>query len=146
MICKTVFTCSPSDRKITCSRECRQERARRAKTAKGRPWSKASRARLSLRRQTSNLKLGMQAALQSPIAGPFETNHKALIWVIVSPAGDLYEIRNLNLWLRTHAHLLPGTPEQARAGLMQIKRSTLGKTKRPVQTWKGWTLLDWREP
>lgn len=146
VICGCSFKCSPSDKKVTCSDGCRSERARRSKTALGRHWSGASRVKLSLKGQTANLKKGTAAALLSPIAGPFETNKQALIWTLLSPEGITYEARNLNLWLKQHADILPGTPEQARAGLVQIKRSMQGKTKRPVNQWKGWRLICWEKP
>ncbi|HEY0267653.1 MAG TPA: hypothetical protein VGC12_00300 [Methyloradius sp.] len=84
---------------------------------------------------------GTPAALQSPVSGPFESNHQALTWVLQSPDGITYKFRNLRLWLRQHVEMLDGTPEQAHAGIMQIKRSMQGKTKRPVSQWKGWRLL-----
>ncbi|EPD80512.1 hypothetical protein HMPREF1207_05618 [Paenibacillus sp. HGH0039] len=113
---------------------------------KKRRWSPEKRARLSERGQTENLKLGTLAAQVNPKTGPFETNEQALIWVLKSPEGIVHEFRNLSHWTRQHADILPGTPEQARCGIMQIKRSMLGKTRRPVTSWKGWTLLGWRKP
>ncbi|QDH23437.1 hypothetical protein [Saccharibacillus brassicae] len=110
------------------------------------PWNNESRQRLAARGKTPNLQKGTAAAQQSPIAGPFETHRDALIWTIRSPDGVEHTVRNLSLWLREHADLLDGTPEQARAGLMQVKRSMEGKTKRPVGSWKGWRLIDWQEP
>jgi len=76
----------------------------------------------------------------------FETNKQALIWTIISPEGLSCEVRNLRLWVKQNAKILPGTPEQAYAGFMQIKRCILGKTKRAVTQWKGWQLVDWRKP
>lgn len=145
IICGKDFTASPSDKTVTCSLPCRKERTRRSASKTGRRWSEDKRKQLSERGQTTNLKQGTPAALQSPIAGPFETNYNALEWVIRSPDGVTYQCRNLNLWLREHADLLPGTPEQARAGLMQVKRSMQGKTKRKVSTWKRWTVVNWFE-
>jgi len=51
----------------------------------------------------------------------------------------VYKIRKM--WLREHADMLDGTPEQAYAGLMQCKRSIQRKTKRAVWAWKGWRVL-----
>lgn len=95
---------------------------------------------------TDNLRKGTPAALTSPKSGAFESNINALIWTIRSPDGVTYTVRNLSLWLRDNADKLPGTPEQARAGIAQIKRSMEGKLKRPVGSWKGWTLIKWEEP
>lgn len=146
VICGLQFNCSPTDKKVTCSNVCRRERARRAKTALGRKWSDTAKKRLSLKGQSPNLAKGTTAARMSPNAGPYETNKQALIWTLISPDGIPYEVRNLNLWLWEQASILPGTPEQARAGIMQIKRSMQGKTKRPVNQWKGWRLINWRKP
>ncbi len=145
VICGEVFTVSPSDKTVTCSPSCRSERAKRVATSRRRTWSKEKKAKLSDFGQTTNLKKGTPAALQSPKSGPYETNVNALVWEIRSPDGTIYTMRNLNLWLRDNADLLPGTPEQARAGIMQIKRSRYGKTKRAVNQWKGCTLVSWEE-
>jgi hypothetical protein len=145
VICGMEFNVPPSSKKVTCSDPCRRERASRVNLGSKHPWSESSRAKLSERGQTENLLKGTIAALESPLSGPFESNINALDWVIRSPEGTTYTVRNLNLWLRENADLLPGTPEQARAGIMQIKRSRLGKTKRSVNQWKGWRLLEWGE-
>lgn len=147
VICGAEFKASPSDRKTTCGDPaCRSERARRARTGRGVPWNDESRQRLAERGRPAALKKGTAAALRSPIAGPFETNRDALVWTIQSPDGVKHTVRNLNLWLREHADMLDGTPEQARAGIMQIKRSMEGKTKRSVGSWKGWRLIEWKNP
>lgn len=146
VICNSVFNISPSSNKVTCGDACRKERARRSRIGKTTAWNEESKAALSERGVTDNLRKGTLAAQASPIAGPFETNKEALIWTIKSPEGVTYNVRNLNKWLRDHAEMLPGTPEQARAGFMQIKRSMQGKTKRAVSSWKGWALLSWEYP
>jgi hypothetical protein len=146
VICGTEFPAPPSSKKVTCSDPCRRERARRSATGRKRFWSAEKKARYAEKGQNANLKLGTAAALKSPIAGPFETNQNALIWTIHSPDGVTYTVRNLSLWLRENADKLPGTPEQARAGFAQIKRSREGKTKRSVGSWKGWTLIKWEQP
>lgn len=146
VICGAEFNAPPSSNKVTCSTPCRRERARRAATGRKRTWSEEKRARYKARGPSPNLKLGTPAARNSPKSGPFETNQNALVWTIRSPEGVAYTVRNLKLWLREHAEILPGTPEQAWAGIMQIKRSMDGKTKRPVTQWKGWTLINWERP
>ncbi|MCM0759628.1 hypothetical protein M7775_13800, partial [Sporomusa sphaeroides DSM 2875] len=126
VICGTPFPAYPSNRKVTCSKECSTENKRRTHTGKSNKWSNEARQRKSAEGMTDNLKKGTPAAQASPIAGPFETNHNALIWVLESPEGEIYEVRNLALWLREHADMLDGTPEQAEAGIKQIKRSMEG--------------------
>ena len=145
VICSKKFVASPSDRKVTCSKPCQRERARRANTAKGRKWSNKARELLSRHGQTQNLKLGTPAALKSPIAGPFETNINAKGWVVVSPEGKEYVFRNLNLWCREHEDILPGTAKTASGAFRMLKRAKLGKTKRAVTQWKGWILKSWSE-
>jgi len=146
IICGKPFECYPSDNKVTCSRECMRERMRRAKTAEGRKWSPEARKRLSERGETENLKKGTAAAVESPIAGPFETNCNALIWQLRSPEGRIYTCRNLNLWMRNNKDLLPSSPYLFRSGIMQVKRSYQGKREHPVYSYKGWELLGWAKP
>lgn len=147
VICGAEFNASPSDNKVTCGDPvCRSERARRARTGHGVPWNEESRKKLAERGRPPALEKGAEAARRSPIAGPYETNRNALVWRLRAPDGTEHIVRNLTLWLRDHADILDGTPEQARAGIMQIKRSMLGKTKRPVGSWKGWQLISWKEP
>lgn len=146
VICGTEFAAPPSSRKVTCSPSCRSERARQSNTGTRGSWSEDKKAKRSAQGQPENFKKGTQAAQLSAKSGPFETHINALIWTIKSPDGVTYNLRNLNLWIREHADLLPGTPEQARAGFMQIKRSIQGKTKRSVGSWKGWKLLKWETP
>lgn len=146
VICGSEFATPPSSKKVTCSKSCQIERARRANTGLPRRWSAEKKTNLSRLGQTDNLKKGTVAAQKSTIAGPFETHRNALIWVIRSPEGVTYTVRNLSLWIREHIDFLPGTVAQARSGLMQIKRCMEGKTKRQVSSWKGWTLVRWEVP
>lgn len=100
VICGKEFVCYPSDNKITCSKDCRRERQRRVTTAHPVQWGADARARASARGQTPNLKLGVTAAQQSPIAGRFETNREAKIWTLIDPSGNEIVVRNLILWAR----------------------------------------------
>lgn len=146
-ICGAQFTCFPSDKKTTCgSADCTKEQRRQSHVGKRNKWTEDSKRHLSAKGKTDNLLRGTPAAQQSPLAGAFETNQNALIWTLQAPDGTTHIVRNLALWLREHADMLDGTPEQARAGLMQIKRSMEHKTKRPVRQWKGWHLVKWEKP
>lgn len=146
-ICGAQFTCFPSDKKTTCGNaDCVKEQRRRSHIGKRNKWTEESKQQLSAKGKTDNLLLGTPAAQQSPLSGAFETNQNALIWTLQAPDGTTHVVRNLALWLRDHADMLDGTPEQARAGLMQIKRSMEHKIKRPVRQWKGWQLLKWEKP
>jgi len=146
IICGEPFKCSPSDKKVTCSQECRKIRAGKA-AQKPRQWSEAARQKQSARGKTDNLKMGTPAAQKSPIAGSFETHYNALIWTIKSPDNVVFTVRNLNLWIKNNLNLFSGnTAEQVRMGFLQVKRSIEGKRKHPVASYKDWQLISWRKP
>lgn len=89
------------------------------------------------------------AAKQSPAAGRGPENVHAVNWVLVSPSGERYQVRNLYDFVRSHAGLFAesdvvwkrtggkrGTGGEwcnATAGILNIKG---GRAK----SWKGWTL------
>jgi hypothetical protein len=70
-----------------------------------------------------------------------EQNGRAKYWAIRGLDGTVYEFYNLLHWLREHADLLDGTPEQARTGFIRIKSSLQGKSSHPCFQWKWWTLV-----
>ncbi|GCF11984.1 hypothetical protein KDI_55480 [Dictyobacter arantiisoli] len=91
--------------------------------------------------ETPNLTLGTAAALQSPIAGPFETNQAAKYWWLISPHEERYALRNLRKFCRDHSDLFaPHSWQNAYDGLRQVQASLMGRTKRSVSQWKGWRL------
>lgn len=144
IICGTNFKCSPSDKKITCSKVCSVERKRQSHKGKSNQWSLESRFKKSIEGQTNNLRKGTPAALISPRSGSFETNINAKDWILIDPDGNEHQIRNLNLWCKNNAYDLFGRePEQVRAGFLQIKRSMQGKRpKNPAMYYMGWSLKD----
>lgn len=96
-----------------------------------------------------NQPLATKAAKQSLKSGKFESNIHAKCWRLVSPGGQVFEIRNLYQFVRNNPHLFSlidtmwkrtggkrGTGGEycnATAGLLNV---TSGKSK----TWKGWTI------
>lgn len=150
MICGAIFQAPPSAKKVTCSNPCRRERARRQAQIRHVRWSEAARERRrkQAHRFRAALQQGTTAAQQSPAAGPFPTNQKALIWYLESPEGRRYTVRNLRLFFREHPELIPGnTMEQATHGIYVIKQSMSGTRKgRGAAQWKGWRLLGWEIP
>lgn len=140
--CGAEFAAPPSSKKITCSNKCSRVRKQQSHTGKSNQWSEESRQALSERGQTQNLQLGTPAAQASPIAGPFETNQEAKIWWLVDLATDRrYEIRNLRKFCRDNPNLFAPDPwKNAYAGIEQVQRWLLGRTKRTVSRWKTWTL------
>lgn len=130
VICGKYFFAPPSSEKKTCSREC----ANILKSEDGRSGA----AKI-------NVELAQTAAKTSPNSGRFNTNAIAKSWTIQSPDGTIYGADNLKLWARDHESLIPGTVEQFCGGIVNIKRSKLGKKKRGAYQYKGWKLLDWSE-
>lgn len=110
----------------------------------------AAKARLSTRGQPQNLQLGTAAAQRSPVAGRYETNQEAKVWILISPTGEEIIVRNLLLWARAHTDLFgkpPGDKSagQIAAGFRAIASTLTGKRRpgsrgRPAYTYFGWTL------
>lgn len=148
IICGTVFNAPPSSKKTTCSGACSSEQKRRSHKGKANHWAPSARAQLSERGQTDNLKKGMPAARQSPIAGPFETNQMAKSWEIVNlDSGARYEMLNLRKFCRDHPDFFVPDPWQnAYAGLRQVQAWLNGTAPRTVSRWKNWTLVRPAEP
>jgi hypothetical protein len=95
-------------------------------------------------RDTSNKNLipARAAAKVSPKAGRFETHHKSKRWVLLSPDGETYEVKNLELFAREHCAEYGATAKQMGDGIRKIKASMQGKRKNPCYQWHGWTLVD----
>ena len=91
------------------------------------------------------LKKAHKAIKTSPLTGHFETHSNAKTWKIQAPNGEIYECRNLMLWLDEHSDMLDGTVRQAWIGITKIKYSMQGKRKNKSYQWKGWRLLEWAD-
>lgn len=139
--CGMSFFAPPSSAKLTCSKPCSSKRKSRTHVGKRNAWNDASKTKLSLKGQTQNLTKGTASAKQSQIAGPFETNQEAKTWWLISPSGAKFKVRNLAKFIRDNHGLFDGSVEQAHAGLRQVQLSLMGKTKRSVSQWKGWSLV-----
>ena len=150
IICGKEFKCSPSDKKITCSNECRRKRISDIAKGKPHPWSDDAKKRLSKKGQTENLKLGTEQAKKSLKAGRFETNVNAKDWHLISPSGKHYKFHSLNFWLRENCEELFGClPDSkqfknTRSGLAGAKRAMLGGTY-TCTTYKGWQVIPTEE-
>jgi hypothetical protein len=148
-ICGTAVQRNASDKRRTCgAADCvRAWRAQICPTLLSAPraayWTPERRAEKSSQGQTDSLQKGTAAAQASPKAGPYETNQNALTWTLLSPDNQIYTVRNLALWCRDNAAILPSTPKNACAGIRFLKLSQMDKTKRPVSSWHGWRLLSW---
>ena len=124
IVCGRDFKCSPSDKTVTCSKECSRIHKSRTHMGKKNIWSDESREKLKKLGQTENLKKG--------------TVSQEKIWILTSPEKKQYICKNLRAWAREHCSLfgLDISEENAQkiaGGLSQAKR---GKS---VATYKDWT-------
>ena len=150
VVCGKSFPCPPSDKTVTCSKECSRIHRSQVRIGKPKPWGEDAKNRIKGRYPPA-LKFGTEAASKSPRAGGFDANVSARGWTIASPTGKVYSFRNLQKWCREHADLFgePLNDNQAAyriaSGFRQIKRSYEGKRgdSRPVSQYKGWHLLSW---
>lgn len=150
IICGNSFRCYPSDKRVTCSKDCQRERARRQIKKSPVKWGEEARKRLSQKGKTSNLRLGTEAAKRSPAAGRFETNHTAKVWTLIDPDGGEHVVRNLRLWARDHTELFdkPCTDKSAVqitsgfAAIAQTLKRARGVKGKPngATTYFGWRL------
>lgn len=146
VVCGKPFKCSPSSKKVTCSKECSTINKSKTHLGKSNHWSDESREKLSDRGQTQNLKYGVDAAKKSPKSGRFETNINAKEWHLISPEGEHFYFRSLNNWLRQNCEKYFGcAPDStgynnARSGLSGAKRAMMGG-KYSSTTYKGWKVL-----
>lgn len=109
-VCHKLFASPKSDKTVTCSPECSSKWRSITHQSVCVKWGEEARNRKRADGQTSNLMLGTAAAQQSPIAGRFETNQEAKVWVLVDPSGNEITVRNLLLWARSHAELFNKPP------------------------------------
>jgi hypothetical protein len=151
-ICKGTFRVFKSSPNITCSPRCRRLYLKKINTGKSRKWE-SEKAKATIARKKAEgvpretILAGIEAIKSNPRFGAFETNLRAYYWVLEDPDGKVHEFRNLNFWSKKNVQLFGFPPEQwkrIRGGINQLKRSIEGKTPRPVDSYKGWTLLSWK--
>ena len=129
VVCGKEFKCSPSDKIVTCSKEC--SRINKSYTHKGKSnkWSEESKEKLRHKGRTANLEKGTEANTR--------------IWKLTSPEGRIYICKNLALWCRNNSILFGFDPSEENAekvmtGLRQAKRGVEGKKTAIICTYKGW--------
>ena len=148
IICGAKYKAYKSDNKVTCSKDCQKEYARKRMLGKKR--NEKTRKAISEGKKgkdyTKFQKSGTKAALKSENSGRFETNVNAIDWCLISPEGKRYEFRSLNNWLRENGKELfgcePDTKEYkaVASGIAGAKRAMLGKTNMPC-TYKDWRVI-----
>jgi len=155
-VCGKPFPDSPSNNRVTCSKECSTIRKHQTHLGKSNIWSDESRQRQAEKGQTENLKLGTAAALNDPLNQRGPQNRNAMTWTLLAPDGEIHTVVNLLDWARLHTEDYFGmeaTDENARviaSGIRNIKRSMEDKLRRAngkpysVTQYKGWQLLGWK--
>lgn len=105
--CGKRFPCPPSDKTVTCSKECQS--IRRSRLLKGHAMPGEVRAKISAtakkQDRAKSLSRGTPAAMQSPKAGRFVTNSSAKHWTLIAPDGMMHKCSNLAEFVRQHADL-----------------------------------------
>lgn len=127
VICGKEFSCSPSDKTVTCSKECSRINKSKTHVGKKNIWSEESREKLKKLGQTENLKKG--------------TVSQEKIWILTSPEKKQYICKNLRAWAREHCDLfgLDTSEENAQRIASGLSQAKCGKT---VTTYKGWTAQE----
>lgn len=160
VICGNKFYSPPSSKTVTCSKECRSERAAKAsRDNKGkRFWSKE---KIDARRKDPKVlgklaifqPLATTKALENPLNQRGPQNREAKIWTIYPPDSDeAVVVTNLKHWARENYELFePGsddidaTAERICSGFHAIAQTLKGNRggsgkQRGTTTYKGWSM------
>lgn len=123
-ICGRSFPCPPSDKTVTCGKDCSRIHRSRMHQGKSNIWSDEARKQLAKKGQTDNLKLGTAAGVKT--------------WHLISPGGKHYRFKNLAHWAMENYTLFgfhhPNDAEKVRCGISNAKGN--GTT---YKDWKAFT-------
>ena len=145
--CGAEFKCSPSDKTVTCGKEC--SRKRRSRLLQKHQVTDEAKAKMSksakAQDRSENLSKGTPAAMQSPKAGRFTTNSSAKEWVLLSPEGVRYKCTNLMQFIREHAadFGIPADDKDVRRVHATIRNVKKMMKRGDGCTFYGWSLLEW---
>lgn len=144
--CGAEFSASPSDKKVTCSKECLKKR--RSRLLKGHKVTDRTKEKIRVAAQkrgyTDNLKKGTPAAQKSPKAGRFNTNSSAKMYQIKSPEGKIYSFTNLHNWIRNNIELF--NCEESERNINRISHGFYTAKRNIIKgkgtaTYKDWQIL-----
>lgn len=153
VICGKEFKCSPSDKIVTCSPECRSERARRALIARGNIFStpeilkkiKENPKKKAHAREIQDL--GKKAAMELPGGQKGIQNRTSKLWILIDPSGNKHAAINLVQFIRDNAEAFGITSDDERSihniqsGFRAVLRTVAGRNKgRPVYHCREWGL------
>lgn len=153
VICGREFKSPPSDKVVTCSSECRSERARRALIARGNIFSKPE----ILKKIKENPKkkahareiqdLGKKAAMELPGGQKGIQNRTSKLWILIDPTGNKHAAINITQFIRENADSFGIEPDDEKSvhnicsGFQAIARTLAGKNSgRPVYHCREWGL------
>lgn len=155
VICGKEFKSPPSDKVVTCSPECRSERARRAvikrggadilhvpeiyKKIKENPNTKARMKKLQ--------EIGTNASMQLPGSQKGIQNRTSKLWILVDPSGHKRAAINITQFIRENADSFEIEPDDEKSvhniysGFRAIARTLSGTNSgRPVYHCREWGL------
>lgn len=144
VICGKSFESPPSDKVVTCSKECRKINAKKRGGFTPEMREKISKSKTG--KPNPNQPAATAAALLSPLSGPFITNKDAIDWHLIAPDGQVFICHNLSLWVRENCEKYfgcqPGTREShnVTSGLRNAKYAAKGGTYKCI-TYKGWRVI-----
>ena len=153
VICGKKFQSPPSDKVVTCSPECRSERARRALIARGNIF----RTPEILKKIKENPKkkahareiqdLGKKAAMELPGGQKGIQNRTSKLWILIDPTGNKHAAINLLQFIRDNAESFGIKSDDEKSihnissGFRVISRTLSGRNSgRPVYHCREWGL------
>ncbi|MBO5449824.1 MAG: hypothetical protein J5994_10945 [Ruminococcus sp.] len=156
--CGKKFSCSPSSKRVTCSKECSS--LWRSNFQKGKKMSSDQKKKISethkkISAENEEIKLKWQtcakkasdAAKKSPNSGRFVTHHAAKVWtVIYLPTQEEFTFTNLSLWVRENierfdCELTDKNVARIVHGFYTIKRNA--KQGKNCITYREWQVIAW---
>lgn len=153
VICGKEFQSPPSDKVVTCSPECRSERARRALIARGNIFRtpeilkkiKESPKKKAHAREIQPL--GKKAAMELPGGQKGIQNRTSKLWILIDPTGNKHAAINLLQFIRDNAESFGIKSDDKKSirsiasGFQAILRTISGKNSgRPVYHCREWGL------
>lgn len=155
VICGKEFKSPPSDKVVTCSPECRSERAKRAILERGGAdilhtpkVYKKIKENPNMKERMKNLQvIGMTAAMQLPGNQKGVQNRTGKLWILIDPSGNKHAAINLLQFIRDNAELFGIIPDDEKSirrisyGFRAISRTLAGTNSgRPVYHCREWGL------
>ncbi len=155
VICGKEFQSPPSDKVVTCSPECRSERARRSVIKRGGADSlhvpeiyKKIKENPNMKARMKKLqKMGTDASMQLPGSQKGIQNRTSKLWILIDPTGNKHAAINLLQFIRDNAESFGIKSDDKKSirniasGFQAILRTISGKNSgRPVYHCREWGL------